>query len=79
VDADFALLTRRERQVMGLVVAGKTSKQIAAELGLSPRTIDVHRAHLMLKMRTKTQARLVRLALTYGLHQAGDGAGSQAL
>ena len=62
-----ALLTPRERQVMGLVVAGHTTRQIAHQLSVSPRTIDVHRAHIMLKMHTKSLAELVRFAVRYDL------------
>jgi two-component system response regulator FixJ len=44
---------------MELVVAGKVSKQIAAELGLSKKTVDVHRAHVMEKMGVMSVAQLV--------------------
>ncbi len=43
-------LTERERQVHDLVVAGHSSKEIAYELGLSPRTIEIHRGHILRKM-----------------------------
>ncbi|MEM9881634.1 MAG: response regulator [Planctomycetota bacterium] len=56
-------LTPREAQVMDAVVAGKLNKQIAAELGLSHKTIEVHRAHVMAKMRAGTLANLVRMAV----------------
>lgn len=54
-------LTRRERQVMEMVVEGKANKVIAIDLGLSQRTVEVHRANVMEKMRTKTLADLVRM------------------
>lgn len=56
-------LTPRERQVMDLVVQGKLNKQIAAHLGLSHKTIEVHRAHIMRKMEADSVATLVRLVL----------------
>lgn len=56
-------LTRRERQVMDLVVQGRLNKQIAADLGLSPKTIEVHRAHVMEKMQCGSLAGLVRCAV----------------
>ena len=57
-------LTPRERQVMELVVMGKLNKQIAADLGLSHKTIEVHRAHVMDKMQADSLAHLVRMAMT---------------
>jgi len=57
-------LTPRECEVMELVVAGKTSKEIARGLIASPRTIDIHRAHLMEKMSAPTLAALVRMRLS---------------
>ena len=56
-------LTLRECRVMELVVAGKTNKEIARVLVASPRTIDIHRAHLMEKMSASTLAALVRMRL----------------
>mgnify|MGYP002879281294 CR=1 FL=1 len=56
-------LTPRERQVMDLVVQGKLNKQIAAELSLSHKTIEVHRAHVMEKMQCRSLAELVRSAV----------------
>ena len=57
----FALLSPREREVMALVVSGLTCKEIAKKLDLSPRTVEVHRAHVMHKMGVSTLAGLVRL------------------
>ncbi len=56
-------LTVREREVMELVVSGKANREIAAELGLSPKTVEVHRAHVMEKMRVDSLAELIHLAL----------------
>ncbi len=54
-------LTRRETQVLDAVVAGKLNKQIASDLGLSHKTIEVHRAHVMEKMEAASLAELVRM------------------
>ena len=60
-------LTPRQRQVMGLVVAGLVNKQIAVELGTSEVTIKVHRGQLMRKMRAKSLPELVRMAGKLGI------------
>ncbi len=60
-------LSSRERTVMLGVAAGKSSKTIALELGLSQKTIEVHRAHLMAKVRAASVAELVQLAFRSGL------------
>lgn len=57
----FALLNPREREVMAQVVSGLTCKEIAKKLDLSPRTVEVHHAHVMHKMGVCTLAGLVRL------------------
>jgi two-component system, LuxR family, response regulator FixJ len=59
----YALLTPREREVMELVTAGKANKVIAADLGLSPKTVEVHRAAVMDKMHADSVADLVRMRL----------------
>ena len=53
-------LSPRERQVMELMIAGKPTKVIAAELGLSPKTVEVHRGRVMRKMEVRTLPHLVR-------------------
>ena len=60
-------LTERERQVLEHLVAGRQNKVIAYALDISPRTVEIHRANLMDKMRARTLSDLVRLALTAGL------------
>ena len=73
VEAHFAQLTPREREVMSMVVAGKSNKQIAAELRLSQKTVEVHRAHVMQKMHAESLAELVQMAVTLGVVQQTTG------
>ncbi|HSE22195.1 MAG TPA: response regulator transcription factor [Pyrinomonadaceae bacterium] len=57
-----ASLTAREREVMQLVVAGLLNKQIAVQLGISEKTVNVHRAQVMQKMKADSLADLVRMS-----------------
>jgi len=57
----YASMSPREKEVMALVVAGLTSKEIARQLEVSARTVDTHRAHIMLKMQAANVAELVQL------------------
>jgi FixJ family two-component response regulator len=59
--AKIATLSKREREVLALVIEGHPSKNIAADLGVSQRTIENHRAAIMRKMGAKSLAQLVRL------------------
>lgn len=61
--ARIDVLTSREREVMDLVVIGKPTKRIAIDLGISPKTVEAHRSHIMQKMATESLAELVRLAV----------------
>ena len=54
-------LSSREREVLDLILAGKMNKVIADELGISMRTVEVHRAHIFDKMNVKTAVELARL------------------
>lgn len=58
----YASLTRREREVMGLVVSGLLNKQIARELGISEITVKAHRGKVMQKMNAASLANLVKAA-----------------
>ncbi|ODT50371.1 MAG: hypothetical protein BGO80_03840 [Devosia sp. 63-57] len=60
----FKKLTPREREVMQCVVNGRSNKQAGKELGISPRTVEVHRAHVMEKLGARNTADLMRIALT---------------
>ncbi len=60
-------LTTREREVLQLIAEGLTTKGIADKLGISARTADVHRSHLMQKLDTHNVAGLTRLAISFGL------------
>ena len=59
----FAALTGRQREIMELVLAGHPSKNIAADLGISQRTVENHRAAVMKKTGSHTLSALIRLAL----------------
>ena len=61
-------LTPRERQIMDLVLAGAPSKNIAADLGISQRTVENHRASIMKKTGSKSLPALARLALAAAWH-----------
>jgi two-component system response regulator FixJ len=63
----LALLTAREHQVLEHLVAGHSNKIVAYELDISPRTVEIHRAHLMEKMQAKSLSDLVRTALAAGI------------
>jgi FixJ family two-component response regulator len=62
-----ASLTRREREVMALVVAGRLNKQVAAELGISEITFKAHRGMVMRKMKARTLPALVHMGLRLGV------------
>jgi len=62
-----AALSTRERQVLDGLVAGKANKVIAFDLGISPRTVEIYRAHVMTKMNAGSLSELVRMALLAGV------------
>jgi two-component system response regulator NreC len=63
----FDKLTARERQVLQMVAEGNTNNHIAEKLEISTRTVEVHRAKLMAKLKINSQAKLVRFAIQKGL------------
>ena len=71
LQARAATLTPREREVLERVAAGQANKSVAIDLGVSERTVEIHRSHLMKKMGVRHLADLVRLKL---LLDQGDGA-----
>ncbi len=64
-------LTRREREVMALVVRGQMNKQVGGELGISEITVKAHRGQVMRKMRARSLPELVNIAGRLGLETAG--------
>lgn len=57
-------LTPRENAVLGLIMQGSTSRVAGGVLGISPRTIEFHRANIMLKLSAKNVADLMRIVLS---------------
>jgi two-component system response regulator FixJ len=67
IEHRVAALSPRERDVLGGLVAGRANKQIAFDLGISPRTVEIYRANLMNKMQAGSLSDLVRMALIVGM------------
>ncbi len=67
IDTKLATLSNRERDVLHGLVAGRANKQIAYDLGISPRTVEIYRANLMNKMQAGSLSDLVRMALIAGI------------
>ncbi len=68
----ISLLTTREREVFQLVAEGKTNQEAANRLGISTRTVEVHRAHMMSKLNLKTHVDFVRFAMKHGILADGE-------
>jgi two-component system, LuxR family, response regulator FixJ len=66
-EARLSPLSEREHEVLRLLVAGRQNKVIAYELGISPRTVEIHRARVMEKTRARSLSELVRLAIAGGI------------
>jgi FixJ family two-component response regulator len=62
LQARFASLTAREREIMALLVEGRMTKQIAGQMGISAMTVRIHRNHVISKMGARSIADLVRMA-----------------
>src|SRR5262249_33217328 len=71
IENRLAVLSNRERDVLEGLVAGHANKQIAFDLGISPRTVEIYRANLMTKMQAASLSDLVRMALVVGILGAG--------
>ena len=67
IESKLAGLSNRERDVLVGLVAGQANKQIAFDLGISPRTVEIYRANLMSKMQAGSLSELVRMALIVGM------------
>lgn len=80
IRARLELLTPRERQVLGSVVDGQSNKGIARELGISPKTVELHRGNMMLKMHAGSLAELIRMWLQVEpeANRPQDGAASES-
>ena len=64
----YAKLSNREQQVLSFLAEGLSSKQIAAQLGLSSKTVEHHRAHVMQKMQSNSLAEVVKAYVSLGLN-----------
>jgi two-component system, LuxR family, response regulator FixJ len=73
IDRRLAALSNRERDVLQGLVSGLANKQIAFNLGISPRTVEIYRANLMTKMEASSLSDLVRMALIAGALGAETG------
>ncbi|MPR10739.1 PAS domain-containing protein [Microvirga tunisiensis] len=67
----IAEMSVREREVLAGLLAGQTNKQIGRGIGLSPRTVETHRAHVMQRLGARTIPELVRIAALAGVHARG--------
>ena len=67
IQEKLAALSNRERQVLEGLVAGSANKNIAFDLGISPRTVEIYRANLMTKMAANSLSDLVRMAMMAGI------------
>lgn len=63
-DHTLAILTKRELEILSLVGEGLHAKEIGRSLGISPRTVEVHKAHMMEKIKARNVAELVRFAIS---------------
>ncbi len=71
IESRLAVLSSRERDVLNGLVAGRANKQIAFDLGISPRTVEIYRANLMGKMQARSLSELVRMALIVEIASRG--------
>ena len=69
IRANYEALTPRERQVMELLFRGNSNKEVARALGISPKTVEIHRANVMDKMNAGSVAELVQMAIVCGVEE----------
>ncbi|WP_202049819.1 PAS domain S-box protein [Microvirga mediterraneensis] len=69
----IAEMSEREREVLAGLVAGKTNKEIGRDIGLSPRTVETHRAHVMQRLGVQTLSQAVLVATSAGFQSPGPG------
>lgn len=62
-DRRMERLTEREREILALIAAGHQNRDVAAQLGISPRTVEVHKARIMAKLECRSLAELIRMNL----------------
>jgi FixJ family two-component response regulator len=72
IRARVALLTSREREVLNLMTRGKSNKIMAADLGISQRTVEIHRARVMEKLAASSVAQAVRMVMDLGATERTD-------
>lgn len=65
--AKFAALSERQRDTMQLLIRGLSNKEIGQQLGISPRTVEIHRTWVMTKMSARSIADLVRMSMALGI------------
>lgn len=78
ITESFARLSPREKEVLYLVIQGRLNKQAAYELGIAEKTIKVHRARVMEKMKASSLAQLVQMCLSAGITSQFQGESSIA-
>jgi two-component system response regulator NreC len=71
----FSTLTKRERQVLGRVAEGITSREIGQRLNIGTRTVETHRAHIMHKLGLRTHSDLISFAVRHDMLTQSDGDG----
>ena len=65
-DRRLERLTEREREILALIAAGHPNRDVAAQLGISPRTVEVHRARIMEKLECRSLAELIAMSRAAG-------------
>jgi two-component system response regulator NreC len=69
VEDSYDLLTSREREILQLLAEGKTNKEVASVLGLSPHTVETHRGNILEKLHLHSAAELILYAVRKGIIQ----------